>query len=62
MSTTSNAIILLDLIQAGIAINLEIQELFRRAEQEGRNVNHEELATLAEGNDELFASVMEQLS
>lgn len=60
-STVSNAIILLDLIQAGLTITNEINQLFRKAESEGRNVTHAELQELAEENDELFAEVMSKL-
>ena len=60
-STTSNAIIILDLIQAGIAINLEIQNAIRQAELEGRNITSEELQTLADENDAKLLEILEKL-
>ena len=61
MSTVSNAIIILDLLQAGLTITSEINTLFRKAESEGRNVSKSELATLADDNDDLYASVIAKL-
>jgi len=61
MSTVSNAIIILDLLQAGLTITSEINALFRKAESEGRNVSKSELEALADDNDDLYASVIAKL-
>lgn len=61
MSAASNAIILLDLIQAGVSISIEIQELFRKAEMENRNVTRAELEALEAVNDDLYSDLMEKL-
>lgn len=58
MGTISNTIILLDLIQTGITISLEVQEAFRRAESENRNITQDEIKEAASENEDLYADVM----
>lgn len=61
MSRTSNAIMLLDLVVAGLEVSSEITTLFRTAESEGRDVTKEELQSLRSGNEALFDEVMSKL-
>lgn len=60
--SVSNAIILLDMIQTGITINLEIQNAIRQAELEGRDISKAELKALADDNDALFNDVLDGLN
>lgn len=62
MSSASNLIILLDLIEAGMKINQRIADGLRKAEMEGRNITKEELKQLADENDALFDEVVKELS
>lgn len=59
--SVSNAIILLDLIQTGMNINIEMQNYFRQRELEGRDVSKEDLKELADENDKLYLDVMDSL-
>jgi len=51
---SGNLILLLDLIQAGVKINQSLQDAFRQADAEGRNVTHAELTAAADASDDAF--------